>query len=143
MKNETKAIIIISALLLLSLITNGYFLGNNGNTDYSEQLRLYKELSRKSDITEGLLQGRITETEKEIDGLRGLSEELKSANWALKEANDRREQLDKIANDLSGRIRVEIVEGIQSIDSGASRLTDLERIEREERQALSGILGGE
>ena len=142
MKNETKIIIWISVVLLLSLLGNGFLIGsiNTPTTDYTEQLSLYKQLNSKSDLAEGLLQDRITEAEKEISRLGSISDELRETNRALKEANIRREQLDTVADSLGGRIRAEVIGGINSIDSGSGRITELERSEQAERRSLEGVL---
>ena len=144
MKNETKIIIWLSIILLLSLLGNGFLLGASGDDgDYSKQLQLYEELNRKSNITEGLLTEGLSAAKKDLDESRSISDKLREANRALTELNDRREKLDRVAESLSGRTRVEIVQGITSIDSGAERLRGLQDIEQAERQALSGLLGSE
>lgn len=141
-KIKTKALVIISALLLCSLLTNGYFLGSGGG-DQSEQLKLYEELNRKSNITEGLLTDRIAEAKEDLSTSRKLLDESRAAINTLKELNTRRARLDKINTSLSGKLNKEVITGITSIDSGAGSLTELQRVEQKERQALSNILGTE
>lgn len=140
MKNETKIIVGLIIALLISIACNAYFLGNN--TDNSEQLKLYAKLSEQSDITTGLLQGSLDGAEKEIERLGGVSDKLREDIRTLQELNLRREQLDSVSSNLSGRIRAELVTGIQSIDSSTRQLEELERIELKERQSLGNILTG-
>jgi hypothetical protein len=141
-KIKTKAIIIISIVLLLSLICNGYFLGNSSG-DQSEQLKLYEELNRKSNITEGLLTDRITRSEEELNTSRELSEQLRETVGNLKELNSRRESVDRIAEALSGKLRGVLVKSILRIDTGEARLNRLQEAEQRERQTLSGLLGSD
>ena len=147
MKNETKTLIFIifSVMFLLSLFTNFYFLGRGGSD--SEQISLYKQLSEQSNITTGLLQERITGAEKTISSLRELSDEYRTTIGELQEANIRRAELDNIFAELNGRIRTEIIEGINTIDRGSARIRELEAIEQRERsnlgESLSGLTTGE
>lgn len=142
MKSEIKALIIISSLLFLSIITNVYLLGKPSG-DSAEQIRLYEELNRKSDITEGLLRDNISRAEEDLNTARVVSDELRKTVGTLQESNARRERLDKISSSLGGKTRVAIVEGITRIDSGEEKLRGLQEAERGQRQALEGLLGSE
>jgi hypothetical protein len=139
MTNDKKIILGLGIVLLFSLIINGYLLGNNGG-DQSEQIRLYAELNRKSDITEKLLTDRITRSEEELNTSRELLDKSRKTIGNLQKLNSRRESVDRIAETLSGKLRGVLVESLTGIDSSTARLTGLQEVEQRERQALSGFL---
>ena len=138
---ENVAFGILGILLLLSLLTNGYLIGNK--TDNSDQLRIYEQLSKQSDITTGLLQDRIRGAEETITSLRELSDEYRTTIGELQAINTSRARLDSIAEELSGRVRAEIIEGITGIERGSARIGELEEAEQRERSILENANSNE
>lgn len=141
MKNEIKIIITLIVFLIGSVSFNVYFLGRSSS--HSDTIELYDKLSEQSDTTARLLTEGIERAKEDLAESRRISDELRETIGTLQATNERREQLNSIASSISGRIRVEISEGIAGIDRSETELSGLQESEQAERQSLEGILGGD
>lgn len=128
-KIKTKALVIISALLLCSLLTNGYFLFKPTTTDTGRYEELYK-ISRE---TIDVMRENHKLLGKDIDELGKLQEQFTALQQSYNKLNAeritetaRRAKLEKGATRINSRMGSEISEGIGLIEQGRAEQKRLE-----------------